>query len=340
MRLEVFTVPHDRSALALVIASLALASCAGSGIGGPAGAAPLLPPSGTSQVSHFALPDPNAPQLVTFNDQTKRLMAWPIQRGGGSDPEPISGPIDVGSAGGLAVIGDVIAIADQFPPKVALYNLKTRTTRVLDDPFGTPVGIAVGKDESIFVINIAKHASPVTWYKAPAHRPVELNCPLLGIGEAIAVDNEGDIFIQGYPKVHGSVVEIPNGPNGPQPQNCGVLPLKGGFGYVAGIAVNPNNDDLLTLDDPSLCAGGSEGRLTTYPKPYREETGRSRIIGMNCTGGLALNADASLVFTADTDVSQSNGFILQRGYPNGARMGIYHANSFSSFVVVPNILPN
>lgn len=297
----------------------------------------LLPPLGNAQAR--VQPSAQNPMLIALNSRTSELEGWPIRRGGGNDPEPLSAPLHVAGGGGMAGIGDVVVIGDPIPAHVMLYDTKTQITRVLDDPFGLPLGVAVGKDATVYAINLAKNGAPVTMFKPPAHRAVELNCAKMQNAVAIAVDNEGDIFIQGYAK-GGNVAEIPNGPSGPDPQACAILPLKGNAGYVGGIAIDPKTDDLLTLDDPSLCAGGTEGRLTTYPKPYNKNTGRSRIIGMNCTGGLTLNADSTIVFTSDTDVSTSFSFILQRSYPDGGDMGIYHAVNFTGVTTIPNTLPN
>lgn len=323
---------------ALIICALALVACSG-GDGRHPGISAVMPQSGLGTARQMA--DSRTPMLLTVNTQTRQLEAWPIRRGGGSDPEPISAPLAVASVGAMATIGDTVAIANQFPSDLVLYNTKNHVTRTLADPFGTPIGIAVARDATIYVLDLTKSASPVTMYAPPAHRPVELTCRPMTHGEAIAVDDEGDIFIQGYPKNgNGFVAEIPNGPNGPEPQNCSVLQLEANAGYVGGIAVDPKTDDLITLDDPSLCAGGEEGRMTIYPKPYSQSTGRSRDIGMNCTGGLWLNADSTIVFTSDEDVSGSFSFILQRSFPDGGDMGIYHARDFSSVAPMPSTLPD
>ena len=322
----------------LIICALTLVACSGA-YGQRSALSAVMPRSGPAVTRQGA--NSRAPSLLTVDSRTHQLEAWPIRRGGGSDPEPISGPLAVTGVGAMATIGDVVAIANQFPSRLVLYNTKNQTTRTIDDPFGTPIGIAVAKDATVYLLNVTKSASPVTMYAPPAHRPVELNCRPMDHGQAIAVDDEGDVFIQGYPKNgNGFVAEIPNGPNGPEPQNCSILQLEANAGYVGGIAVDPKTDDLITLDDPSFCAGGEEGRMTIYPKPYSQTTGRSRDIGMNCTGGLWLNADSTIVFTSDEDVSGSFSFILQRSFPDGGDMGIYHARNFTSVAPMPSTLPD
>lgn len=81
-------------------------------------------------------------------------------------------------------------------------------------------------------------------FPAGSPAPKQLVCKYLNIGEAIAVDNEGDIFVNGYfTNGVAGVVEIPNGPSGPQPQNCTRLRLLLEPGYVAGVAIDPKTDD-------------------------------------------------------------------------------------------------
>ena len=328
--------PISLLSLGLVVISLAAGACSSHPQGNAV--SPPLPSAGAMSASQA---QSNPPRLITMNSRTNRLEAWPIQRGGGSDPEPFTPPLNVGGANVLSTIGDVVVMVESFPSsRVVLYNTKSGTTRFLDDPFGVPIAIAVATDKTIYALNVSKSGSPITMYQPPAHHAVELNCSVMPTGQAIAVDNEGDIFIQGYSNSQFSIAEIPNGPGGPAPQNCAILQLETNPGYVGGIAVDPKTDSLITLDDPSLCAGGEEGRMTVYPKPYDQSTGRSKDIGKNCTGGLWLNADSTIVFTSDQDVSGSFSFILQRSFPDGGDMGIYHGSNFAGLAPMPSALPN
>jgi len=323
------------SIVGFVVASLCISACSGTAAGPrpqPFFAQPPMP-------AWQALAPNNMPMLVAFDNTSGRIVFWPMKKGGGSHPTPLSPPLGLTSIAALAGIGDTIAMAQQFPAGVVLYDLKAQTMRSFPDPFGVPLDIAVGKDLSIYVVNAAHTGSSVTWYQPPAHKPVELVCGVMPLGESVAVDNEGDIFEQGYGRRNAFVAEIPNGPNGPEPQDCVKLPLRTNMGYTGGIVTNPANDDLITLDDPDLCAGGREGRVTTYPKPYNADTAKSRVVGYNCSGGLRINADATRVFFGDTDVSESFFFILQRGYPNGEDEGIYHGLT-SGLTTIPNTLPN
>jgi hypothetical protein len=222
----------------------------------------------------------------------------------------------------------------------------TKKQSTMPDPYGTPIDIAIGKDGSLYVLNIAKPDGNVAWYPGGSSQPKELTCPYTYLPEATAVDNEGDIFVQGYG--HGrftGVVEIPNGPSGPQSGQCMKLPVRSEDGtYTGGVAIDPKTDDLITTDDPSLCAGGTEGRMTIYRKPYSRRSARVKILGGNCTGGLRLNADSTMVFYGDETVSGVSTCIDASTYPEGRRIGVYSDQSFSggpgAFTTIPNTLPN
>jgi len=236
--------------------------------------------------------------------------------------------------------GHVLAITSDFPPQVVTYDLDTKTEATLADPFGTPVDIAIDKNGDLFVVNVGQTYN-VGMYPAGSSQEQELVCGVQSVPEEIAVDDEGDIFMNGYgPGSFQGVAEIPNGPNGPDPQHCTRLALKSEPGYTAGLAVDPKTDDLIVLDDPDDCAGGIEGRMTVYRKPYKAATGRVRVLGGNCAGGLRLNADSTVIFYGDEDVSGSFFFIRQKSYPMGGAMGTYHGGDSGGFTTIPNTLPN
>jgi hypothetical protein len=284
-----------------------------------------------------------APVLLTVNRTSGVLESWPIKRGGGVNPQKVSKRLGTGSPSGMAANGNVVFIANSSPPEVIQYDTVTKAKTTLPDPYGIPIDIAIDKNASLYVVNAANPVGNVTMYPAGSPQPMKLDCRFINLGEAIAVDNEGDIFVNGYgpaPAYVTGVVEIPNGPSGPQPQNCVRLQLKREPGYVAGLAVDPKTDDLLVLDDPDLCAGGVEGRLTIYPKPYQKDTGTSHDLGGICAGGIRLDATSSTLFMADQDVSGSFPFIRQRGYPDLGDMGTYNGGGMSGFTTIPNTLPN
>ncbi|HEY7982444.1 MAG TPA: hypothetical protein VID19_13305 [Candidatus Eremiobacteraceae bacterium] len=288
------------------------------------------------QQSQFSAPGAQfrIPALVAVNTKTGALESWPVSPFGGNNPRPFSNPL-VNGSGGMAGDGRVVAITSS--PNVVIYNIDTKHLRRLPDPFGTPIDIAIDKNETLYAVNIASNSSNVAVYAAGASNPTELMCAPLQTGEAIAVDNEGDVFINGYPHTgNAGVFEIRHGQSDcKQLNNLNTEP-----GYVAGIAVDPKTDDLVVLDDPDLCAGGIEGRMTIYHKPYSKKTAKSVVIGQNCTGGMRLNADSSIVYAIDQDVSGSYSYILQRSYPDGRSMGAYFGGAAGGFTTIPNTLPN
>jgi len=297
-----------------------------------------LPGGQASQVANR--PSLSEPALITINRNTGVLEAWPMQRGGGNDPQRISGPLGVGGGESMVANGHVLAITSDFPPEVVTYDLDTKTETALADPLGTPVDIAIDKNANLLVVNVGK-TDNVGMYPAGSPNEKELDCAVMSVPEEIAVDNEGDVFINGYgPGNFQGVAEIPNGLHGPNPKRCAQLSLNSEPGYTAGLAVDPKTDDLIVFDDPDLCAGGIEGRMTVYHKPYKASTGRVRVLGGNCAGGLRLNADSTAIFYGDQDVSGSFSFIRQRSYPDGGAMGSYHGGIPSGFTTIPNTLPN
>lgn len=282
------------------------------------------------------------PSLIAVDGNTGALESWPIRSGGGTNPQVV---VSSFAASPLGMIGNghVVAAANQYPPEIVLYNFDTKRTRKLPDPFGTPIDLAIDKNAVLYAMNVGSPVGNIAMYTPGSPQPKELSCKYINLGEAIAVDNEGDIFVNGYGPKPGyveGVVEIPNGAHGPEPQNCFRLNLKSEPGYVAGVGVDPKTDDLIVLDDPDLCAGGIEGRMTIYPKPYQRLTGRSHDLGANCAGFLRLNAGSTLVFIGDQDVSGSFTFVLQFSYPNGAAMGMYNGGQPAGFTTIPNTLPN
>jgi hypothetical protein len=109
---------------------------------------------------------------------------------------------------------------------------------------------------------------------------------------------------------------------------------------MEGVVVDPKTDDLVTLTNPDLCAGGVEGLMTIFPKPYRRETGRSHVVGHNCSTGLRLSADSKTVFVLDQSIDGGSFYVLQWSFPDGLQEGSYHAGQASSITTIPNTLPN
>jgi hypothetical protein len=280
------------------------------------------------------------PALIAV-DMAGGLESWPIRPHGGNHPRKLSAPLGFRGAQ-IVADGDVVIAAVPSPPTIVAYNVKTKAQSIMADTFGTPTDMAIGKDTSIYVVNVASPNYNIGWFP-PNAPPKQLSCNLIHRATGIAVDNEGDIFVDAFgPKGGAFVVEMPSGPSGPDPSKCAKVPLRNAFS-IAGFVIDPKTDDLLTLDNPSQCAGGAEGRLTVYPKPYGRNTAHSKVLGGNCTGGLRLNADSTIVFYGDQTVSGVSSFINSAEYPSGRRLGSYSDQSSTgpgNFTTIPNSLPN
>jgi len=280
------------------------------------------------------------PALIAVDGDTGALEFWPIKNGGGHSPQTISPPLGIGYAD-LGAHGNVVAIASSTQG-VVLYNVATGAQSSFPDPFGTALTIAIDKSENIYVANSTQPTDSVVVYPAHNRRhPRDLSgCGFIKLAGGVAADNEGDVFVAVLtPKFAARIIELPNGPNGPDPSRCMPLALKSSGGY-SGVVIDPKTDDLVTLDNPDECAGGIEGRMTVYPKPYQKATGRSHDLNANCSGGIKLSADSSTVFVGDQDVSGSFTFILQRSFPDGRDEGSYMEGQPSGFTTIPNTLPN
>ncbi len=286
------------------------------------------------------------PALIAVTGLTQGLEYWTITVGGSAKPRNITKKLTLGYSA-LVAKGDIVYAAMEGPPQVLVYDIKRRTQGTMADPFGTPVGIAIGKDSSLYVVNTGRGS--VAWYPKGSGQAQELTCKYVYLGEDVAVDKEGDIFIQGYEKrgTAAGVVEIPNGPSGPQSSECKPLHLiPRTSANPAGIAIDPKTDSLITLDNPDECAGGDEGLMTIYPKPYKPNSATRKLLGGNCTGGLRLNADSTMVFYGDQSVSGGFSYIDSSTYPGGKSLGVYsEGGSFGGqgpggFTTIPNSLPN
>ena len=317
---------------AAVFFGIAVAAC-------PAGttAAPRFAAAMHARMLHAGPATLPAKALFALSTDTGSLEYWPLLAKGGADPTGITGGPTGVAGGALAANGDELALTNGNG--VILYNVSTGATAALPDPDGYAADVAIDTNGSIYVVNFLAKGGNVVMYPAGSGAPVEINCGLLDYAETIAVDNEGDIFVNQNGAFTG-VVEIPHGANGPDARQCSKLALKREPGYVGGIVVDPKTDDLVVLDDPDLCAGGKEGRVTVYPKPYQKSTGHSVELGANCAGTIRLNAKSSMMFVGDESVSGGETYILQRGYPSGKPLGMYSGGDPAGFVTIPNTLPD
>lgn len=283
----------------------------------------------------------NAPAVIAVDSNTNALEYWPMRLGGDSQPIRISKK-GLFNGAGLVANGRVVSFGNQNPTEVLQFNVDTKVQTTLPDPYGIPLDIAIGKDNSLYVVNLVRpHADNVVWYPGGAPNPKKLACSAINYGSHVAVDNEGNLYVGAIVgRINADVVKLPNGPNGPDPSRCTPLHLGLGPAYMEGVVVDPKTDDLITLTNPDLCAGGVEGLMTVFPKPYRRATGQSHIVGQSCSTGLRLSADSKTVFVLDQDFAGIAMFVLQRSFPDGKPEGSYRAGHATSVTTIPNTLPN
>jgi hypothetical protein len=320
--------------LTCALAALAVAGCGGGTV--PSFSSATL---GAPQSHRAIAPDFKKPALITLNSQSGQLEYWPIVPGGSYTPQTLSGPLGVYAGYGMAANGNVVIVANYSPAEVVTYDVKTKAENTLPDPFGKPFDVAVDKSGTIYAMDKAY----VAVYKAGSSQPSRLSCPqLLNENIAVAVDNETNVYVDGYGPRFNGVVEFRKGS-----QTCRSLHLRSVRGYIGGVGVNPNTDALIVVDNPNLCAGGLEGRMIIYPKPYLERNSRRRNLNASyCAGTFRLSSDSSIIFVSDSTVSAGYPLIDQRSYPSAKNEGTYGAGQFGSsfyfggFTTIPNTLPN
>lgn len=281
-----------------------------------------------------------ADALITYDTSNGWLAYWPIEHNGSqSTPIPLSGTLGLPNVYGLAADGDVVVMTSYNPPQLVTYNVKTAAVKKLGDPYGDPVDVAIDKNGNYYAMNL----KTVTVYKKRSSKPSELACSLITDSVAIGVDNEGDVFINGNGPATNTlgVFEYPA-----KSGTCKQLHLRPELGYPAGIGVDPKTDALLVVDNPGVCAGGLEGRLLVYPKPYRARDAFERDLGATyCAGTFRLDARSRHLFLSDATVSAGRPIIDQFRYPSGKNEGRYWegyftSGGFSGITTIPNALPN
>ena len=202
--------------------------------GGPVSPAGAFPAAGTTQAASAKRDTIRTPALVVVTPNGI-LKYYPVKASGGRQPIEITKVPGVRRASSMAADGRELAIADQGKPGVVLYDLTTKTARVFTDPYGVPIDVAVGRNADVYLLNEAgSSASSVVRYPAYSREPEEITCKDLVRGVAIATDNEGDVFVNGYGAKSAGVVEIPNGPNGPQSGRCRTAGAAAGAGIRRG----------------------------------------------------------------------------------------------------------
>lgn len=318
--------------------ALALAAVLVAGCGGNA-TTPTVSgiPSETSQGTHRASAPLTTPALITFDPQTGGLAYFKIQHNGSQSLTPFTSSLGISAAYALAADGEVVIIANYSPAEIVTYNVDTKAETMMSDPYGSPYDVAVDKHGSIYAMNTAN----VAVYKAGSSTPTELTCSHIDTSEAIAVNNEGDVFVDGFGSKFQGVVEYPAGS-----QNCTIPHLRATRGYIAGVGVDPKTDALIVVDDPDDCAGGIEGRMVIYPKPYEQRTSIRRILNATyCSGTFRLDANSTHIFYSDASVSDGIPIIDDARYPTAKWegqywLGYYSSQNFSGITTIPNRLPN
>lgn len=290
---------------------------------------------GAALSSQHGSPAFTKPALITL-DGNGALAYWPVSVSGGNTLKEISKPLGI-TAYGMAANHNVIVMADYYGSQIVSYNVRTKSQTILADPFGNPLDVAVGKTGTIYAMNFKN----VAVFTPGSSQPKELSCPLVNQSVSIAVDKQGDVFVDGYGNSFLGVIEYKAGKS-----KCTTPDLNPVEGYIAGVGVDPKTDSLITIDDPDLCAGGLEGRMFIYPRPYHVRTAHQvNLYATYCSGTFRLNSTSSLIFVSDATVSAGYPIIDQFTYPSGSpegqyQVGGYPSGYFGPFTTIPNRLPN
>jgi hypothetical protein len=330
--LDTVSVLGQTSRFGSVIAAFLIAGCTNG-----SSSSYSLPPNAGSDAAHPSPKSLPSQALIAFDTANGSLGYWPIKKGGGKTLQPLTGPLGVDGGYAMAANGDTVIIANYSPAEIVTYDIDTQAESTMHDPYGNPLDVAVDTQGDIYAMNTAS----VAVYKVGSSQPSKLSCSYMSISEAIAVDNEGDVFVDGYGSSFQGVVEYASGSS-----SCKIPHLRKSLGYVAGVGVDPKTDDLIVVDDPDLCAGGLEGRMIIYPKPYEQRTSRRHVLSATyCAGIFRLDASSTHIFYADATVSDAFPLIDQARYPSGTyegqyENGYYSGGNFSGFTTIPNTLPN
>jgi hypothetical protein len=300
---------------------------------------PMSAPSGTARNAHKL----KTPALIAYDNTNEQLVSWPLSPRGGTHMTVLSRSLGLKSVTGMVGNGHTVTLANYSPAELVSYNVDTGATSTLVDPYGKPVDVAIDKHATLYGLdddNVFVQPSG----SSPAY---ELTCAYMTQSIAIAVDNEGDVFVNGYgPGSFIGVVEYPTGS-----KSCLQLALKRKeVTYVTGLGIDPNSDDLLVEDNPQACAGGWEGVITVYARPYGPRVVAHHNLHANCPGPFRLDATSStLLFTDTLPELRANGFprklcesdcIDQRSYPDFKVERFYTGGYPNAITTIPNRLPN
>jgi len=316
-------------AFLVVVAALYLAGCQVPSAPGPLGS------NGPATGVRAGL---KTPVVIAVDATDERLVYWPMNARGSSSPAYLSGGLHL-YATAMAANGNVVTIASYKPPELLSYDVTTRKKSIIVDPYGAPVDVAIGKTATLYALD-EKNVGVFP----PGSSSYKLSCRYIHIGSAIAVDNEGDVFVDGYgPGNSSGVVEYAAGSS-----TCVKLKLKKQSGYRVGLGVDPKTDDLI-VEDWVGCAGGSEGRITVYARPYGPKVVARNYLHGNCLGGFRLDATSTNLLVLD-GYSGARGdrevkacglrWIDQRSYPQTKGRSMYTNGCAAAVTTIPNTLPN
>ncbi|MFY9710436.1 MAG: hypothetical protein WA668_07375 [Candidatus Cybelea sp.] len=314
-----------------IVAGLAIAGCDFAG-------APGAPNSATSPGA-AAAQRLKTPAVIAIDHDSERLVYWPMGKGGSSTPKFLSERLHI-KATGMVANGDVVTIASYDPPELLSYNVDTQAKSAIADPYGHPLDVAIGKDGTLYALG----ASDVAVF--PTHSsPYDLSCRYILGSTAIAVDDEGDVFVNGWgPRNPPKVVEYAAGSS-----RCTKLALKRPEqDQGVGVGVDPKTDDLI-IEDGAGCAGGDEGRITIYQRPYGPRILARHRLHASCPAGFRLDATSShlLVLDGYSGLRTHGGvhacgllWVDQRLYPSARGHSMYTAGCARAVTTIPNTLPN
>ena len=191
------------------------------------------------------------PALISINQTTSDLIYWPTKKGPSENPIAFSGPLDVYQAYAMAANGDVIVIANAMPAEIVTYDVKTRSEQSYADTYGSPYDVAIDTKGNIYAMNEAS----VTIYAAGSYTEKEMTCAGITTAEAIAVNNEGDVFVDGYGPNNSMGIVKYSATGG----HCKRLNLQPEQGYIGGVGVDPKTDDLIVVDTPTSARAAMRG---------------------------------------------------------------------------------
>jgi hypothetical protein len=289
--------------------------------------------------------------MLIFVTNKNELRYWPIDKNGGRTSYSIGTLKNVSGASAMAANGSTIAVAVQKPPSVVLFDTSTGNQSSLADSGGIPIDIAYDTHGDIFALNGTYRN--VIVYKAPRFTATVVNCSLFaGVPEYVAVDRQGNIFVNVSVNSNSAIIEIPKGPNGYEQRKCSQLPIQES-GYPAGLLVDSKTNSLIVFHNPDQCAGGEEGVMDTYAAPYGKGELTSTNLHGNCTATLRFGPDQQHVYFEDASPTLPRGHIRptigdihvsQRSYPGGLGTAEYRFRWLTSYptgiTTIPNELPN